>query len=242
MHNMKLLKMTIALGAALLMGSVGANAQQALKVGRTAPVAGQVQFFAPAVQAIADDAGIQIQFQDMPFGDLMTALAEKRIDIVAGPITKTPEREAIADFTQPFASFRDVAIVPIADARAYTTIADFKGSSVGVVRGAIYVPPLKQAGANVVEVEATANLITELAAGRVVATFNTNVNALFLVSTNPGYKIVDSYAPMSLSEVALEVQKGNAPLLAKLNASIAKLKANGALKTIAEKAGYTYRQ
>src|SRR5690606_8801817 len=65
-----------------------------------------------AMQAIADEIGIDIQFQDMPFPSLIPALSAEKIDILATGLTVTEERSKAIDFTIPWWETNDVVLVP----------------------------------------------------------------------------------------------------------------------------------
>jgi polar amino acid transport system substrate-binding protein len=236
---MKAIKFGLVLGALMLAG-IGAAEAQALKVGRTPPLPGQVLFQTNVIQAVAKDAGLQITFVDMPFGDLQQALVDKKIDIIASVLTPTPERAKLVDFSQSYGSYRDVGLFLASDTKTYKTLADFKGVNVDVTRGAFYVDPLKAAGANVTLVEVTDQGIADVEAGKVAGYFTVGPTATFLLPTHPKLRIVDSYPPMLASDVAFSVQKGNTALLAKINASLTKLKADGSVKKMAQEASYSY--
>jgi polar amino acid transport system substrate-binding protein len=53
----------------------------------------------------------------------------------------------------------------------------------------------------------------------------------------PEVRLVQSYKPMTVGTVAIGVRKSDQELLAKVNASLAKLKANGTLAKILDKWG-----
>ncbi len=86
-----------------------ANAQQVLKVGVSPITPGVPPLGRDAIQLIAKDAGLQIQLTEMPFGDLVQALVDKKIDIISSLVSPTPERAKLIDFCAPYASYRDVA-------------------------------------------------------------------------------------------------------------------------------------
>lgn len=65
-----------------------------------------------AMEAIADDIGIEIEFRDMPFPSLIPALAAEKIDILATGLTVTEERSQVIDFTIPWWETNDVVLVP----------------------------------------------------------------------------------------------------------------------------------
>jgi polar amino acid transport system substrate-binding protein len=191
------------------------------------------------LRLVAKDAGLQIEFQSMIFGEQLAALADKRIDITASGLGPTPEREKVADFTDSYGSFRDAMVVPIGDARDYSTTADFKGLAIACLKGTAYCNGLTRAGAIVTVSEASPDLLTAVESGRVNGAVN---DALVLTARlkddqHPKLKMVTSYPAFFVARLAFGVQKGNAELLAKLNASLAKLQADGTVKKLTEKWG-----
>lgn len=65
-----------------------------------------------AMEAIAEEIGIDIKFQDMPFPSLIPALSAEKIDILATGLTVTEERSQNIDFTIPWWETNDVVLVP----------------------------------------------------------------------------------------------------------------------------------
>ena len=65
-----------------------------------------------AMEAIAEEAGMEIEFQDMPFPSLIPALAAEKIDILATGLTVTEQRSENIDFTIPWWETNDVVLVP----------------------------------------------------------------------------------------------------------------------------------
>ena len=54
------------------------------------------------MNAVAEEAGLKVEFETMSFSGLIGALEAGRIDTIANQITITPEREAKFVFTQPY--------------------------------------------------------------------------------------------------------------------------------------------
>ena len=52
--------------------------------------------------AIGEEAGLEIQFQSMPFDGLIPALQSQNIDAAISGMTITPERAQTIDFTRPY--------------------------------------------------------------------------------------------------------------------------------------------
>ncbi|WP_146742493.1 ABC transporter substrate-binding protein [Onishia taeanensis] len=87
-----------------------------------------------AMEAIAEQAGIEIEFQDMPFPSLIPALAAEKIDILATGLTVTEERSQNIDFTIPWWETNDVVLVPEdSDLNVFTAVCC--GAKVGVQGG-----------------------------------------------------------------------------------------------------------
>ena len=70
--------------------------------------------------------------------------------------------------------------------------------------------------------------------GRLVAAMGTSICHLVL---GPEARIVESYKPTMIGSVGIGVRKGDTELLAKINASLTKLKANGTVEKILDKWG-----
>ncbi|MCD6009863.1 ABC transporter substrate-binding protein [Halomonas sp. IOP_31] len=87
-----------------------------------------------AMEAIAEEIGIEIEFQDMPFPSLIPALAAEKIDILATGLTVTEERSQNIDFTIPWWETNDVVLVPEdSDLNVFTAVCC--GARVGVQGG-----------------------------------------------------------------------------------------------------------
>ncbi|SDJ69108.1 ABC transporter substrate-binding protein [Billgrantia gudaonensis] len=87
-----------------------------------------------AMEAIAEEVGIEIEFQDMPFPSLIPALAAEKIDILATGLTVTEERSQNIDFTIPWWETNDVVLVPEdSDLNVFTAVCC--GARIGVQGG-----------------------------------------------------------------------------------------------------------
>lgn len=87
-----------------------------------------------AMGAIAEEAGFEIEFQDMPFPSLIPALAAEKIDILATGLTVTEDRSKNIDFTIPWWETNDVVLVPEnSELNVFTSVCC--GARVGVQGG-----------------------------------------------------------------------------------------------------------
>jgi polar amino acid transport system substrate-binding protein len=90
------------------------------------------------MQAIAEDMGVAVTFQDYAFDGLNGALQLGEINAAIAAIAITPEREAVVDFSSPYYYGRGSAVAQTASGLAITTTANFAGLRVGVERGSVY--------------------------------------------------------------------------------------------------------
>ncbi|WBU62701.1 amino acid ABC transporter substrate-binding protein [Paracoccus aerodenitrificans] len=96
--------------AALSAGPVVAQESDTLRVGMsggyfpfTFVSQNELQGFeVDVMNAVGEEAGLEIEFETMSFSGLIGALEAGRIDTIANQITITPEREAAFLFTQPY--------------------------------------------------------------------------------------------------------------------------------------------
>ena len=191
------------------------------------------------LEAISEDAAFKVKFTPMLFGELQSALIGNKIDVIAASFGKSPARQKVVDFTLPYGSYRDVLVVPATDSKTYRSLADLKGMSIATPSGSSYVEPLKAAGAAVILVSTPPEGITELEAGRVQGVVDNGLQLRYRLKkeNRSNLRIVDSYDPILVGQLAFAVRKGDAELLNKLNASLAKLRESGSLKAITTKWG-----
>ncbi len=189
--------------------------------------------------AVAKDAGLRVELQPMTFGELQDALVGGKIDIIASGYGPTPAREKVVDFTRSYWSFRDLLVVPVTDTRVYTSPADFRGMSIATPKGSAYVNGLQEAGAKLTFVATPPDALAELEAGHVAAVVDNGLQVAYRLRGNahPGLKLVSSYSPVQEGRLAFAVRKGDSELRAKLDASLAKLQADGTVNAIAAKWG-----
>jgi polar amino acid transport system substrate-binding protein len=211
------------------------------------------------VKAIAADAGLRIQF--VPFGaggnggsggggggygvggtGQKAALTGNDIDVIlAAPY---PADQAAADAKPTFDSSKPVyfttegLLAKKTDTKAYKTWDDLKGEVVGTLTGGIGDGPLQNAMLfkEVKTYDTMAEVADAVNSGAVKAAVVAGaVNLAYALQQGGGayanLQLVKSYVPKYTFNVAIGVRKGD-PTLAGIDKSLAKLKADGTLKTI----------
>jgi polar amino acid transport system substrate-binding protein len=175
------------------------------------------------------------------FGSLVTALHDKKIDLVVGNLTITPERQQLVDFSTPVFTGAESLVVAKSDTTAYKTWDDMKGLSVATLNGSVYLKPLADSGlfAAVKNFASPDDAVREVNEGHIKAAIGPGVSLSWIVAQGhfPNVRLVKTYQPKFTGQVALAVRKGDAVLLAKVNAALAKLESDGELKAIFTKWG-----
>lgn len=196
-------------------------------------------FSVEIMQAIAADAGLAVEFLPMPFGDLQQSLLDRSIDAVAGTFGITAERQKVVDFTRPYGRYQDWLLVKASDTVTYKSVADLKGMKIATSRGSSYVKPLEDAGAELSLSTAIPESLAKLEAGSVAGVVENELQLRHLLRTGSqtGLRLVDTYQPIVIGQLAFAVRKDDADLLLKLDGSLAKLQANGTVAAIKQKWG-----
>jgi polar amino acid transport system substrate-binding protein len=241
----------IAAAAVALAFVVPAEAQSVLKVGST-PTGIPFTFLdtktntiqgvmVDLVTEVGKDAGFQVQVEPMQFSTLIAALTSSKIDLISAAMYITPARKEVIEFSEPVYSYGEGLIVPKSDTKEYKSFEDLKGETVGAQVGTVYVEPLKKTGlfADVKIYDTIPDIMRDVNTGRLKAGFADYPILAFNVQQGnfPDLRLVKSYKSTILGSIGIGMRKGDPALLAKINTSLAKLKANGTIDKILAKWG-----
>src|SRR5262249_52930726 len=145
------------------------------------------------------------------------------------------------DFSEAVYSYGEGLVVPKTDTKDYKVFEDLKGETVGAQVGTVYVEPLKKTGlfADVKVYDTIPDIMRDVNTGRLKAGFaDYPILAYNMKLGNfPDARLVASYKSTILGSIGIGVRKSDAELLKKVNASLAKLKANGTVDRILAKWG-----
>src|SRR6186997_1838389 len=240
-----------ALAALAIAAAAPASAQQVLKVGST-PTGIPFTFLdtktntiqgimVDLVTEIGKDAGFQVQIEPMQFSALVPSLTSSKIDIISAAMFATAARKEVIDFSDAVYTYGEGLVVPKADAKNYASQEDLKGATVGAQVGTAFVDALKKTGlfSEVKVYDTIPDILRDVNAGRLKAGFaDFPILAYNLKQGAFGeVRLVDSYKPVTVGTVAIGIRKTDQELLGKVNASLAKLKANGTLDKILDRWG-----
>lgn len=190
-------------------------------------------------QAIAKDQNLTIEIQGMPFSTLIPSLTSSKIDIIAAALGITPARQEVVDFTEPVYSYGEALVVHADDKNAYTSLEALKGEIIGVQVGTVYVEPMRASGIfkEVKMYDSLADVMRDVGLGRIKAGFGDFPIVAYQINqgVHKGVRLVQGYKPTVTVNIGMAVRKGDKDKLAKLNASLAKLKADGTFDKILQK-------
>jgi polar amino acid transport system substrate-binding protein len=245
-----------AVAAVALVAAAPLSAQQVLKVGST-PTGIPFTFLdtktntiqgimVDLITAIGDDAGFKVQIEPMQFSALIASLTSNKIDIISAAMFVTPARKEVIDFSEPFYTYGEGLLVPKTDTKEYKSQEDLKGEVVGAQVGTAFVDALKKSGlfSEVKAYDTIPDILRDVNTGRLKAGFGDYPILAYNLKQGgfPEVRIVEGYKPATVGSVGIGVRKGDTELLAKINASLAKLKANGTVGKILDKWGLKAQQ
>jgi polar amino acid transport system substrate-binding protein len=190
------------------------------------------------LKAAAAKGGFEVKFVNTPWEGIFKTLDGGERDIVASSVTITEERKQTMDFSKPY--FDAVQLIAVKEDSKVAKFDDLKKLKVGVQTGTtgdeVVQKLLGKTSANIKRFESTPLALQELAAGGVSAVVADNGVVQHYIANNPTAKFKSvSDASFVPEQYGFAVKKGNAELLAKLNAGIDAIKADGSYDTIMAK-------
>ena len=96
-----------------------------------------VGFDMDLMRAIAEDLGVEVEFQDMPFDSLIAAVQAGKIDVVIAAMQSTPERDETVDFSMDYRPTKDAFLGAADSAIELATGLDAAGYTIGAQTGTV---------------------------------------------------------------------------------------------------------
>ncbi len=232
----------------IVVGVTTANAQQVIKAAYEVsqrplmwingesfqPTGPLVELF----EAIAKDQDFKIEWHTMIPADRVAFHNAKIVDLSLGQYA--PERAGTLDFADVVYTVGDALYVRKADSAMYRTMEDLRDRIVTSPAGGGLTEQMQKASAGIVKefraLVAPANF-DAVRSGAAHAGFLNNISLVERVRAMPDLRIVTTWESRVKNPGGFMLNKGQEQLLAKINASLVKLKANGAALAIFEKHG-----
>lgn len=172
-------------------------------------------------QLIADEIGVELVVEDMPFDSLIPSVISGRIDMTIAGMTYTEERAKQIDFSEQYHQSVSNFVVMAGEEGKYEKVEDFDGLKIGVQKGTVQEQMVKEnlPNAEIVSMQKTGLLIEGLKTKKVDAIFIDDIVTIEFVAVNKGQIAVVSDVVFENPEQgkAVALAKGNEELLALVN-------------------------
>ncbi|MGR3496075.1 amino acid ABC transporter substrate-binding protein [Citreimonas sp.] len=236
---------TAAIAAAGLSGAAIAQENDTLRVGMSGGYfpftfvrQDELQGFeVDVMNAIGEEAGLDIAFETMSFSGLIGALEAGRIDTIANQITITPEREEAFVFTQPYV-IDGAQVVTREGNTEIESVEDLRGKTVAVNLGSNFEQLLRDLPyADEIDIRTyESNIEQDTALGRVDAFVMDRVSSAQVIQESP---LPLELAGQPFSEIRnafpfRDTDEGRA-LRDRVDEALAALKQDGTLTEISQK-------
>ena len=191
-------------------------------------------------KAIAEEMGAELVIKDIAFDNLLIELGQGTVDFVIAAIELNDERDAAADFSDPYYTDLPPAIVALKDtAASFDSLDDFAGKTVGAQTATTKADIVTNdmTGANPLLMQAVTELVNSLVNGKCDAIVLDGAVAEKYIASNDKL----AACPISLGEAAepyrVAVKEGDPDkLLDSINAAIKKAIEAGNVTTWIEEA------
>ncbi len=187
-----------------------------------------VGFDIDLMNAIAKEAGFEVEYKNVPFDPLLAGMASGQYDAAISSITITEDRKKNMLFSDPYFSAGQLVVVQSTN----TTIngpADLKGKKVGAQVGTTGAIEAEKLGATLKTYDDIGSAYLDLVNGQVEAVVADNPLALGYVRKYEG-KLKAVGQPFTDEQYGIAVKKGNTKLLADINKGLKAVKDKGLIK------------
>lgn len=197
-----------------------------------------VGFDVEVAKAVADELGVDVQYQEGEWDGLLAGVQSGRYDIMVNGVGYTEERAQAYTFSDPYC-YNKTALIVGGDNEDIKSLDDLKGKTTCNSANSTYQLIAEEYGANVLDVETLDGTLEMVLAGtdRADATLNAEASFLDYMNAHPdaNLKIVDYY-PES-EKVCIIMPKGDSSdsLKEAINSAIEKLRADGTLSELSNK-------
>lgn len=182
---------------------------------------------------IAKELGIEVEFKNILFDNIFTALDEKQIDMIISAVTITAERQQKHDFSEQYLNAGQVIIVK-KDNTSVKSTADLKGKKIATQKGTTNEESaIKYTTDNLVIRYPDFEQATQaLVDGKVDALFTDLPSAKGITVANPTLKIASD--PFTNEYYGIVFRKGD-PMVKQINQALESIRVKGFLTDLKQK-------
>jgi polar amino acid transport system substrate-binding protein len=184
---------------------------------------------------LAKEIGVKLELVPVSSSNRIPYLTTKKVDLVVSSLGKNPDREKVIDFAAAYAPFFNGVFGPAE--QKVSKVEELAGKSVGVTRGAVEDLELTKIAPPTLAIkryEDNNGTISAFLSGQVDLIATGNVVAAAILAKNPSKKPEVKFL-IKDSPCYIGLNKGEAKLLDKVNAIVAKAKKDGSLSQISVK-------
>ncbi|MCA0156544.1 ABC transporter substrate-binding protein/permease [Tsukamurella sp. M9C] len=185
------------------------------------------------ITAIADKAGMRVEFVETPWDSMFSALEANRLDLVANQVAASPARAAKYDLSDSY-STASGSILVRKDDDAVKSLDDIRGRLAAQSSTSSWSGVAEKAGARIEPVAGFTEAATLLAQGRVDVVVNdTGVIRNYLAVNHTAPVKIAAETP-DKSESVFAARKGSG-LMPAINRGLAEIRADGTAERISQK-------
>ena len=178
-------------------------------------------------KAVAAKLGLKAEFVLTEWSGILAGLQANKYDVIVNQVAITPERQKTINFSTPYAYSRPQIIVRKAGNFDPKSLADLKGKRVGSSLGSNYERALKaEGGINIVTYPGAAEILADLATGRIDAAYNDRLLVGYLTKSQ-NLPIRGAGVSSDTESVAIALKKTNPGLKTAIDKALLQIKADG---------------
>ena len=182
--------------------------------------------------AVAEKLGLELEILDVDFDAALLAVQQGKSDIVMAGVTVNDDRKLVMNFTNTYATGKQVIIVTEDSAVTLDNLGEQMIGTQRATTGYIYASD-DYGDDHVTAYDNGATAVQALKNGQVNCVIIDNAPAQEFVKANPGLKILET--EYVIEDYAIGVDKNNTQLLDAINAALTELEADGTIQAILDK-------
>ncbi|MFW6249926.1 MAG: basic amino acid ABC transporter substrate-binding protein [Alkalispirochaetaceae bacterium] len=197
-----------------------------------------VGFDIDLMNAIADAAGFEVEFQNTAWDGIFAGLASGDYDAVISSVTITEERQETMDFSEPYLNAGQVLVVPADGPEGVTDLAsEMSDATLGAQIGTTGAILVQEAGLELRTYDEIGLAIEDLANGRIDGVVADTPIAADYALQNENYSDSLKIGSEAFTEelYGVAVNKGNDEVLSMINEGLEIVREDGTIEDLEEK-------
>ena len=195
-----------------------------------------IGFDADLATKVAQDLGVEVQFEEIDWDNKILELDNKSIDVVWNGMTLTDEVTSSMECTEPYLNNAQVVVVPSDKADQYQDVDSLKDLSFAVEAGSAGETAAKENGFNYTSLTSQADTLMEVRSGTSDAAIIDLLMAGAMIGEGTSYDDLTHTVELTTEEYGVGCRKGS-DLAAYINDEFDKFREDGSMESIAETYG-----